>query len=101
VPVEDLQALAKGRRIGRQGPGGDRRRVVPDDVGQDERNHRGGLEAARKPAPEGLLRALAELQVDPARALHVGDDDADREAAATAGMWFTPTPISEAVATIR
>ena len=59
------------------------------------------VHAARKPAPEGLLRALAELQVDPARALHVGDDDADREAAATAGMWFTPTPISEAAATIR
>ena len=58
------------------------------------------VHAARKPAPEGLLRALAELQIDPARALHVGDDDADREAAAAAGMWFARTPLSEAVATI-
>ncbi|MDP9304222.1 MAG: HAD-IA family hydrolase [Actinomycetota bacterium] len=59
------------------------------------------VHAARKPAPKGLLRALAELQIDPARALHVGDDGADREAAAAAGMWFAPTPISEAVPTIR
>jgi len=59
------------------------------------------VHAARKPAAEGMLRALAELQVDPERALHVGDDDADREAAAAAGMWFAPAPISEAVATIR
>ncbi len=59
------------------------------------------VHAARKPAPEGLLRALAELQVDPARALHVGDDDADRKAAAAAGMWFAPAPVSEAAATIR
>ncbi|HEX9378172.1 MAG TPA: HAD family hydrolase [Gaiellaceae bacterium] len=59
------------------------------------------VHAARKPAPEGLLRALAELEVEPARALHVGDDGADREAAAAAGMWFAPTPISGAVATIR
>jgi HAD superfamily hydrolase (TIGR01509 family) len=58
------------------------------------------VHAARKPAPDGLLRALAELQIDPARALHVGDDDADREAAAAAGMWFARTPICEAVATI-
>jgi FMN phosphatase YigB (HAD superfamily) len=43
---------------------------------------------------------LAELQIDPPRALHVGDDDADREAAAAAGMWFARTPLSEAVATI-
>lgn len=58
------------------------------------------VHAARKPAPEGLLRASAELQIDPARALHVGDDDADREAAAAAGMWFARTPLREAVATI-
>jgi HAD superfamily hydrolase (TIGR01509 family) len=59
------------------------------------------VHAARKPAPEGLLRALAELRVDPARGLHVGDDAADREAAAAAGMWFAPTPLAEAVSTIR
>ena len=59
------------------------------------------VHAARKPAPGGLLRALAELQVDPARAVHVGDDDVDRKAAAAAGMWFAPAPISEAATTIR
>jgi HAD superfamily hydrolase (TIGR01509 family) len=59
------------------------------------------VHAARKPAPEGLLRALAELQVAPARALHVGDDDADRDAAAAAGVPFASSPVAEAVATIR
>ena len=59
------------------------------------------VHSARKPAPEGMLRALADLQVDPTRALHVGDDGADREGAAAAGMWFAPAPLSEAVATIR
>jgi len=59
------------------------------------------VHAAHKPAPDGLLRALADLRVAPARALHVGDDGADREAAATAGMWFAPTPVPEATAAIR
>ena len=61
----------------------------------------GAFHAAHKPAPDGLLRALADLRVAPARALHVGDDGADREAAATAGMWFAPTPVPEATAAIR
>ena len=59
------------------------------------------VHAARKPAPDGLLRALGELQVDPARALHIGDDNADRDAAATAGMRFAPAPVLAAVAAIR
>jgi HAD superfamily hydrolase (TIGR01509 family) len=59
------------------------------------------VHAARKPAPEGLLRALCELQVDPARALHIGDDDADRDAAAAAGMRFAAAPVPAAAATIR
>ena len=58
------------------------------------------VHAARKPAPDGLLRALAELQVAPTRTLHVGDDDADRDAAAAAGVRFARSPVSEAVATI-
>jgi FMN phosphatase YigB (HAD superfamily) len=58
------------------------------------------VHAAQKPAPDGLLRALGKLQVDPARALHIGDDDADRGAAAAAGMRFAPTPVPAAVATI-
>jgi HAD superfamily hydrolase (TIGR01509 family) len=59
------------------------------------------VHAARKPAPDGLLRALGELRVDPARALHIGDDRADREAATAAGMRFAPTPVAAAVAAIR
>jgi len=59
------------------------------------------VHAARKPAPDGLLRALGELRVDPARALHIGDDEADRDAAAAAGMRFAPTPVPAALASIR
>ena len=59
------------------------------------------VHAAHKPAPDGLLRALADLQAAPARALHIGDDDADREAASAAGMLFAPTPVTAALATIR
>jgi FMN phosphatase YigB (HAD superfamily) len=59
------------------------------------------VHAARKPAPVGLLRALGELQIDPARALHIGDDNADRDAAAAAGLWFAPAPVPAAAAAIR
>jgi FMN phosphatase YigB (HAD superfamily) len=58
------------------------------------------VHAAAKPAPDGLLRALGKLQVDPARALHIGDDDADRGAAAAADMRFAPAPVPAAVAAI-
>jgi FMN phosphatase YigB (HAD superfamily) len=59
------------------------------------------VHAARKPASDGLLHALGELRVDPARALHIGDDDADRDAANAAGMRFAPAPVTDAVAAIR
>jgi phosphoglycolate phosphatase len=59
------------------------------------------VHAAHKPAPDGLLRALATLHIEPARALHVGDDGGDRKAAAAAGMLFAPAPVSVAVAGIR
>ncbi|MDP9256129.1 MAG: HAD-IA family hydrolase, partial [Actinomycetota bacterium] len=58
------------------------------------------VHAAHKPEPEGLLRALAELRVEPGRALHIGDDGADRAAAAAAGMQFAPAPVTTAVAAI-
>ena len=58
------------------------------------------VHAARKPAPDGLLRALGELGVDPGRALHIGDDDADRDAAKAAGMRFAPAPVPAATAAI-
>ena len=59
------------------------------------------VHAARKPAPDGLLRALGELGIDPGRALHIGDDDADRDAAKAAGMRFAPAPVPAATAAIR
>ena len=59
------------------------------------------VHAARKPAPDGLLRALGELEIDPGRALHIGDDDADRDAAKAAGMRFAPAPVLAATAAIR
>lgn len=58
------------------------------------------VHAAGKPAPGGLLRALAELRVEASRALHIGDDEADAVAARAAGMSFAPTPLAEAVAAL-
>jgi FMN phosphatase YigB (HAD superfamily) len=56
------------------------------------------VHAARKPAPDGLLRTLAGLGVDPGRTLHVGDDGADEAAARAAGLGFAYAPLSSAVA---
>jgi putative hydrolase of the HAD superfamily len=58
------------------------------------------VHAARKPDPDGLRMALSRLQVWPGRALHVGDEDADEQAARAVGMHFTRTPLVEAVAAI-
>jgi phosphoglycolate phosphatase len=55
------------------------------------------VHAAGKPAPDGLLQALGDLGVEPRRALHIGDDEADELAARAARMQFTPAPVSEAV----
>jgi pyrophosphatase PpaX len=46
-----------------------------------------------KPDPEGILKALAELKVDPSHAIYIGDSPTDIEAAQAAGtaaaaaMW--------------
>jgi FMN phosphatase YigB (HAD superfamily) len=58
------------------------------------------VHAAGKPAPDGLLRALRELNVEPGRALHVGDDEVDEQAARTAGVEFASAPLTEAVAAL-
>jgi FMN phosphatase YigB (HAD superfamily) len=58
------------------------------------------VHAARKPDPAGLLLALERLGVRPTRALHIGDEAADEEAARAAGMRFAPTPLVEAVAVL-
>jgi putative hydrolase of the HAD superfamily len=49
---------------------------------------------AAKPDPVVFRLALDRLGVPPARALHVGDGDADREGAAAAGLVFEPTPLA-------
>jgi HAD superfamily hydrolase (TIGR01509 family) len=55
------------------------------------------VHAARKPDPAGLLLALERLGVRPGRALHVGDEEADQEAARAAGVRFVPAPLAAAV----
>ena len=55
------------------------------------------IHAARKPAPDGLLEALGKLGVSPQRALHIGDEDADEQAARAAGMRFARAPLPGAV----
>ena len=56
------------------------------------------IHAAGKPAPDGILRALGEIGVEPNRALHIGDDAVDEAAAAAAGTRFARAPLPEAVA---
>jgi HAD superfamily hydrolase (TIGR01509 family) len=55
------------------------------------------VHAAAKPAPDGLLRALADLHVDPGRALHIGDDEVDELAAHAAGIQFSAAPLAGVV----
>jgi HAD superfamily hydrolase (TIGR01509 family) len=58
------------------------------------------VHSADKPAPDGLLRAVAQLSTEPARSLYVGDTDSDRAAAAAAGMPFIPAPLAAAVSAL-
>jgi putative hydrolase of the HAD superfamily len=51
---------------------------------------------APKPEPAVFRLALEKLGVDPARALHVGDESGDEEGARAAGMRFAPTPLATA-----
>jgi putative hydrolase of the HAD superfamily len=48
---------------------------------------------AAKPDPRIFQVALGRLGVDPARAVHVGDDEVDREGALAAGLRFEPAPL--------
>jgi FMN phosphatase YigB (HAD superfamily) len=57
--------------------------------------------AAKKPSPDGILGALQELGVAPSRALHVGDEEADEQAARAAGVCFAPAPLAEVVAELE
>jgi putative hydrolase of the HAD superfamily len=53
---------------------------------------------AAKPDPEIFLTALRRLDVEPARALHVGDEPIDERGALAAGMRFLPAPLATAFA---
>ena len=52
---------------------------------------------APKPDPAVFTLALELLGVQPSRALHVGDSDADEAGASAAGMQFAPAPFIRAV----
>jgi HAD superfamily hydrolase (TIGR01509 family) len=49
---------------------------------------------AAKPDPRPFLLALERLEVEPGRALHVGDSPEDEEGAAAAGLRFAPAPLT-------
>jgi putative hydrolase of the HAD superfamily len=50
---------------------------------------------APKPDPRIFRLALERLGVAPARALHIGDSEADEEGARAAGMAFAPAPLAD------
>jgi putative hydrolase of the HAD superfamily len=52
---------------------------------------------APKPDPRVFQLALERIGARAARALHVGDEDADERGAVAAGMHFAPAPLSTAV----
>jgi putative hydrolase of the HAD superfamily len=76
------------------------------DIGVGEELERAGLRryfstvvssaetGAEKPDPGVFAEALARLGLSPARALHVGDTDGDRDGAAAAGLAFEPAPLA-------
>ena len=51
---------------------------------------------APKPAPAVFELALARLGSSAARAVHVGDSEADAEGARAAGLRFEPAPLADA-----
>jgi len=53
---------------------------------------------AAKPDPAAFRLALERLGVEPARALHVGDENEDEQGAAAVGMRFAPAPLATAFA---
>ena len=76
------------------------------DVGITEQLERAGLDTylsaivssaetgAEKPDPRVFAAAIDRLGVQPERALHIGDDEADRAGAEAAGLAFEPAPVA-------
>lgn len=58
------------------------------------------VHAAAKPDAGGILSALHTVGVAPRRALHIGDERADEDAARAAGVRFLPAPLFEAVSSL-
>jgi putative hydrolase of the HAD superfamily len=54
-----------------------------------------------KPDPEIFRLALRRLDVEAARALHVGDEPVDEQGALAAGMRFLPAPLADAFAELE
>jgi HAD superfamily hydrolase (TIGR01509 family) len=54
-------------------------------------------EVVPKPAPAIFRRALERLRVKPERSLHIGDNEADAQGAAAAGLHFAPAPLTSAL----
>jgi phosphoglycolate phosphatase-like HAD superfamily hydrolase len=50
---------------------------------------------------DALLEALDQLRVSPERALHVGSEPADEQAASTAGMHFCSGPLTTVVRSLQ
>lgn len=50
--------------------------------------------SALKPDPRIFRLALERVGVEPGRALHIGDDDVDRDGAAAAGLAFAEVPLA-------
>lgn len=50
--------------------------------------------SAEKPDPRIFLAVLERLSVPPGRALHIGDEEADRAGALAAGLAFEPVPLA-------
>ena len=76
------------------------------DVGIGEQLEKAGLDfylsavvssaetGAEKPDPRVFTEALARLGVEPGRAVHIGDDQADEAGALAAGLRFEPSPLA-------
>jgi len=52
----------------------------------------------RKPDPRIFALALERLRIPPGRALHIGDDEIDEQAAEAAGLRFAYAPLADVLA---